>query len=138
MTNPIWLRVRHQVTAPWGPGKKVRAGRVRRLRPSERVLAEALDQLRVGVPLNWSQIEDDQELATLSALQPAAWECRAYEGIHVPSELRATLFEQLSARLPEARPEPVKEPPKALAGFSEKVQVLTQAEEDVPSLTGLS
>ena len=44
----------------------------RRLRPRERALANALDQLRQGVPLNWAQMEDDPELAVLVSLQSAA------------------------------------------------------------------
>ncbi len=136
MADPIWLRLRAHTSAPRKAARQGASATRPRLRASERVLVEALDQLRAGVPLNWSQVEDDPELATLSVLQAAAWECRARETVPVPSDLRIRLLEQLSGRLPEPRPEPVKEPPKALAGFSEKVQVLTQAEEDVPPLTG--
>lgn len=137
MSSSLWLRVRPHISTP-RRASKVNRVRIRILRASDRALAEAMDQLRAGVPLNWSQVEDDPELATLSALQAAAWECRTQAGSHAPPELRAELFERLSARLPEPQPEPVKQPPKALAGFSEKVPVLTQAEEDVPPLTGMS
>lgn len=104
-----------------------------RLRGAERRMANALNQLRQGVPLNWSQVEDDPELETLAIWQSAAQECRGAI-CEVPPELRSSLVSDLSRRLPEWKPEPAKVVPKSLAGFSEKVPVLTQVEEDVPSL----
>jgi hypothetical protein len=119
-----------KIGVPFGPPKS----RTRRLGRPERALAEALDQLGRGVPLNWTQIVDDPELIVLASLQKAALECRE-KPYSTPPELRHDLFEELSVRLPEPRPEPVKAQPKSLAGYSESVYVPTQAEEDVPALT---
>jgi hypothetical protein len=104
------------------------------LRPPERALADALDQLEAGVPLNWTQIEDDPELATLSGLQTAAQECRS-RYTPVPPELSAGLLADLTARLPQPKPEPAKKQPETPAGFTGKVYVPAQAEENVPALT---
>jgi hypothetical protein len=101
-----------------------------RLRGPESRLATALDQLCEGVPLNWGQMEDDPELITLARLQVAGEQCKE-ELIEVPPNLRATIIERLAPRLPEPKPQPVKEVPKSLAGFSENVQVLTQVEDDI-------
>ena len=103
------------------------------LRGPNRAMAEALDQLRSGVPLNWSQVEGSPELIALAALHAPARECHGLYPDTVPSQLRRELFERLASRLPEPTPEPVKAPPKSLAGFSENVPVLTQAEDDIPS-----
>jgi hypothetical protein len=86
------------------------------------------------VPLNWSQIEDDDALATLQFLQPAADEALARTSRDVPAGLRKAIYDDLEALLPEPKPVPVKEAPKSLAGFSERVQVLTQVEDDIPPL----
>jgi len=104
------------------------------LRGPERALADALEQLGQGVPLNWTQMEDDPELMVLASLQRAALEVR--EQPHpTPPALRRELVEELAARLPEPKPEPVKAQPKSLAGYSESVYVPPQAEENVPALT---
>lgn len=104
------------------------------LRGDERRLAAALSQLRQGVPLSWSQVEDDDALATLHFLQSAAGQITSQPGNEVTDELRQAAFADLDALLPQPKPVVVKEAPKSLAGFSERVQVLTQVEEDVPSL----
>lgn len=98
-------------------------------------MAQALDQLQAGVPLNWSQIDDDDELATLARLQPLARQWRNSTTLGAPPELQEKVLAQLDSRLPQPTAVPVKEPPKALAGFSENVPVLTQVEDDIPSLT---
>jgi hypothetical protein len=97
-------------------------------------MSEALAQLRAGVPLNWSQVEDDDALATLSFLQPAAIEAFTLAGLSNRADLRETIVADLRKRLPEPKPQPVMEKPKTMAGFSERVQVLTQVDEDVPPL----
>jgi hypothetical protein len=97
-------------------------------------MAEALDQLRAGVPLNWTQVEDDPELATLSYLEEVASEGRGRVINDTPAALRESILGDLSKRLPKPKPVVVKEAPKSLAGFSESVPVLTQAEEKVPQL----
>lgn len=98
-------------------------------------LAAALDQLREGVPLNWSQMEDDAELPVLALLWSVARESRELPVGDAPHELRASLLEGLAARLPQPKPEaPVRAQPKSLAGFSERVTVLTQVDEEVPPL----
>ncbi|HKP54086.1 MAG TPA: hypothetical protein VJ183_15725 [Chloroflexia bacterium] len=102
---------------------------------AERRMAEALDQLRAGVPLNWTQVEDDPELATLSYLEDVASEYRGRAVKDTPAALRADILDDLSKRLPKPKPVVVKEAPKSLAGFSESVPVLTQAEEKVPQLS---
>ncbi len=104
------------------------------LRGADKALSEALDQLRAGVPLNWSQVEDDPELATLDYLQRAAQMSREDATGVVATQLRQNLIETLSARMPYPRAKPVAPVPKPLAGFSESVHVLTQAEEDIPPL----
>jgi hypothetical protein len=109
-------------------------GRRARLRGANRRLADALQQLSLGVPLNWGQVEDDPELETLADIDPAAQECRRSVVGSVPPELRSRLIERLSKGLPAPKPKPVKKAPTSLAGFSENVMVLTQVEEDVPSL----
>jgi hypothetical protein len=89
--------------------------------------------LREGVPLNWGQVEDDLELLTLARLQGAAQEARLRAVGEPPASERAELIEQLAKRLPTpAPPKPARAIPKTLAGFSERVQVLTQVEENVP------
>jgi hypothetical protein len=125
----------HRVIQLKTQNSKLKTRPKRRLRPADRALADALDQLKAGVPLNWTQLEDDPEIATLAALQSAAQEGRDQIEGYVPSDLRAELAERLGARLRAYRPEPAKAPPKPLAGFSEAVPVLTQAEEPDPVLT---
>ncbi|HET6262558.1 MAG TPA: hypothetical protein VFG99_10015, partial [Chloroflexia bacterium] len=112
----------------------VRRVRASRLRGADRALANALSQLRAGVPLNWTQMEDDPELPVLASLHEVAQECVDRVAGDAPAEMRASLLEHLGKRLPDVKPEPVKAPPRTLAGFSERVQVLTQTEEDVPPL----
>jgi hypothetical protein len=79
-------------------------------------------------------MEDDPELPVLASLHEVAQECVDRVAGEAPAELRATLLEQLGKKLPVPKPEAVKAPPRTLAGFSERVQVLTQTEEDVPPL----
>ncbi len=105
-----------------------------RLRGANKRLADALHQLSLGVPLNWGQVEDDPELETLADIEAAAQEWRRVVAGSVPSELRTRLIERLTKQLPAPRAAQVKAAPKSLAGFSENVTVLTQVEEDVPSL----
>jgi hypothetical protein len=100
----------------------------------EREMATALAQLKSGVPLSWSQIEDDDALATLEFLQPAASEAITRARPDLPAGLRRTVYADFDARLPAPRPVAVKEQPKSLAGFSERVQVLTQVEEEIPPI----
>src|SRR5687768_8012663 len=119
--------------ARYRPLLKERDGRPRLIGSNKR-LAEALHQLSLGVPLNWGQVEDDPELETLADIDAAAQECRRAVAGSVPSELRARLIERLAKGLPEPKAQPVKAAPKSLAGFSENVMVLTQVEEDIPSL----
>jgi hypothetical protein len=108
-----------------------------RLRRAERAMSEALAQLREGVPLNWGQVEDDPELLTLARLQGAAQESRL-QPIPAPSPAdRSALIERLAKRLPAPRPATEKPAPRSLAGFSERVQVLTQAEDDVSLRTNI-
>jgi hypothetical protein len=104
------------------------------LRGPERRLANALDQLRAGVPLNWTQVEDDPELATLSYLDDVASECRERVLRETPASLREAILGDLSKRLPKPKPIPVKVVPKTLAGFSENVPVMTQTEDNIPQL----
>src|SRR5688572_23230986 len=95
-------------------------------------MAEALEQLRSGVPLNWGQIEDDPELATLARLQEAGEQARMMPLREPDAEFKAALVQRLAKRLPE--PTTSTAPPatpQTLAGFSERVQVLTQVEDDV-------
>ena len=134
MVSRIWVRAKKSGAARRSPGRPTGL-RAKRMRPADRALSAALDQLRAGVPLIWTQIEDDSEIATLSALQDAAWECKTGSSSRPNLQLKQELFDRLSARLPAPKPVPVKEPPRALAGFSERVPVLTQAEEDVPRLS---
>ncbi|MFL5733595.1 MAG: hypothetical protein ACJ78Q_10380 [Chloroflexia bacterium] len=108
--------------------------RTRRLGPRDRALADALDQLGQGVPLNWTQLEDDPELAVLASLGSAAMECRE-QAYPTPPGLRRDLFQEWAARLPEPKQAPVQEQPRALAGYSENVYVPPQAEEEVPTLS---
>lgn len=107
------------------------------LHGASRRLAEALEQLRDGVPLNWGQIEDDPQLATLARLQEAGQECRLTPLREPSSALKATLFHQLSATLPAPKPKQEKVMPKSLAGFSENVPVLTQVEDDIRLTTDI-
>ena len=105
-----------------------------RLRGANRRLADALQQLSLGVPLNWGQVEDDPELETLADIDAAAQACRRRVVGSVPPEVRSRLIERLAKDLPAPKPKQVKAEPKSLAGFSENVMVLTQVDEDVPSL----
>ena len=139
--NLCGLRLRHPLNgrptqpAISRPGQTaIRRVRISRLRGADRALANALSQLRAGVPLNWTQMEDDPELPVLASLHEVAQECVDRVAGDAPAELRATLLEQLGKKLPEPKLEAVKAPPRTLAGFSERVQVLTQTEEDVPPL----
>lgn len=102
-----------------------------RLRGADRRLADALDQLRSGVPLNWGQVEDDPEMATLARLQKAGQECRLLPLREPSPEMRESLIELLSAQLPRPVVKLRKGAPKSLAGFSESVPVLTQVEDDI-------
>ena len=105
-----------------------------RMGRSERKLEAALNQLRSGVPLNWTQIEDDPELVTLARVYEVAQQARGYAQEPVPPNLRAETLDRISKRLPKPKPQQVKQAPKSLAGFSENVPVLTQAEDDLPGL----
>jgi hypothetical protein len=105
--------------------------RTLRLRGANRRLASALDQLRSGVPLNWGQVEDDPEMATLARLQQAGQECRAMPLREPSPEMKAALIERLSKRLPAPKVKQEKTAPKSMAGFSESVQVLTQVEDNI-------
>ncbi|MEO8285857.1 MAG: hypothetical protein ABI670_05440 [Chloroflexota bacterium] len=109
------------------------AERNARLRGADQAMASALEQLRSGVPLNWGQVEDDPELATLARLQQAGEECRLMPLRVMSAEAKEALLDQLSGRIKvRQRPaKPEKVAPKTLAGFSENVQVLTQVEENV-------
>jgi hypothetical protein len=104
-----------------------------RLSKGERKLEEALEQLRSGVPLNWMQMEDDPELVTLSRLYSIARQAYPPGLDSLPHGLQADTLDRLSKRLPAPKPQP-KQAPKSLAGFSESVPVLTQAEDDLPQL----
>ena len=112
-----------------------------RLRGPNKKLADALDQLLAGVPLNWGQVEDDPELLTLARLQVAGQECRLQHVTETTADERATLLQRLAPTLDKIKrvpaPKAEKVVPKSLAGFSEKVQVLTQPEEDVPVNTNV-
>ena len=111
-------------------------GEVPRLRGRDARAAEALEQLRAGVPLNWGQIEDDPELATLARLQEAGDQARMMPLREPDLEFKAALTERLSKRLPA--PKEVSAPPvkrQSMAGFSERVQVLTQVEDNVSLMT---
>jgi hypothetical protein len=101
------------------------------LRGANRRLAQALDQLRSGVPLNWGQVEDDPEMATLARLQQAGQECRLLPLREPSVEMKESLLNDLSARLPRPVAKPQKGVPKTLAGFSESVPVLTQVEDEL-------
>ncbi len=103
------------------------------LRGAHRRLAEALDQLHAGVPLNWGQVEDDEQLAVLAGLYEVTLQCREQVPTALPADLRQAVLDDVSARFPEYKP-PQVERPRSLAGFSERVPVLTQVEEDVPPL----
>lgn len=105
-----------------------------RMGRAERKMEEALNQLNSGVPLNWTQMEDDPELVTLARLYSVARTSPHYGLDSLPPDLQADTLERLSKRLPAPKPEPVKQAPRSLAGFSENVTVLTQAEEDLPQL----
>jgi hypothetical protein len=100
----------------------------------DRQMAHALTQLKSGVPLSWSQIEDDDALATLQFLQPASAEAITRARQDLPADLRRAVYAEMEARLPAPKPVVVKEQPKSLAGFSERVQVLTQVEEEIPPI----
>lgn len=102
-----------------------------RLRGAERRLSGALEQLRSGVPLNWGQVEDDPELATLARLQQAGEECRLAPVREPSAQLKADLVERLAPMLPKPQEKQERTAPKTMAGFSENVQVLTQVDEDV-------
>jgi hypothetical protein len=102
-----------------------------RLRGANRRLAQALEQLRSGVPLNWGQVEDDPEMATLARLQQAGEESRLMPLREPSSEMKVSLVNALSARLPRPVVKPQKAVPKTMAGFSESVPVLTQVEDEV-------
>lgn len=95
-------------------------------------VAGALDQLREGVPLNWSQMEDDPELVTLARLYPLAKEAHSQALDALPANLRSNVEARVAKRLPTAKATAlVKQTPTTLAGFSERVQVLTQVEDDI-------
>lgn len=107
-------------------------GRAPRLRGRDRAMAQALEQLASGVPLNWGQIEDDPEMATLARLQEAGEQARTMRLREPDAEFKAALVQRLAPRLPrpkDAPPRPAT--PQTMAGFSERVQVLTQVEENV-------
>jgi hypothetical protein len=97
-------------------------------------MATALTQLKSGVPLSWSQIEDDDALATLQFLQPASAEAITRARRDLPADLRRAVYAEMEARLPAPKPVVIREQPKSLAGFSERVQVLTQVEEEIPPI----
>jgi hypothetical protein len=102
-------------------------------------MAQALEQLAAGVPLNWGQIEDDPEMATLARLQEAGEQARIMPLREPDAEFKAALVQRLAPRLPrpkDASPRPAA--PQTMAGFSERVQVLTQVEENVRLTTDWS
>ncbi|HEX8599927.1 MAG TPA: hypothetical protein VF952_15615 [Chloroflexia bacterium] len=105
-----------------------------RLGKAERKMEEALNQLRSGVPLNWLQMEDDPELVTLARLYSVARHAPRPGLEALPPRLQEDTLDRLSKRLPAPKPQPLKQAPTSLAGFSENVTVLTQAEEDLPPL----
>ncbi len=105
-----------------------------RLGKAEGRLAAALDQLRDGVPLNWLQMEGDPELVTLARLHPVAQEVRSLGLEALPPGFQESLADKLGKSLPPPKAKPAKAAPKSLAGFSENVPVLTQAQENVPEL----
>jgi hypothetical protein len=126
------LRTRSQNSPPRRVPLSGSGGATVRLRGPGRRMSQALDQLRAGVPLNWGQVEDDPELATLARLQEAGAECRAMTVPEPSADFRAHLFDTLSARLPREKALPqAPTAPRTLAGFSERVQVLTQADDNV-------
>jgi hypothetical protein len=112
-----------------------------RLRGPNKRLAEALDQLIGGVPINWGQVEDDPELLTLARLQVAGQECRLQLVTEPSLTERDAILDALSPTLDRIKHAPApraeKVAPKSMAGFSEKVQVLTQVEDDVAIHTNI-
>src|SRR5215213_11928583 len=102
-----------------------------RLGAGDRALSDALVQLLDGVPLNWGQVEDDPELLTLARLQGAAQAARLQYAPGPSAAARAAWIEQKARELPVPKKKAEKVVPKSMAGFSERVQVLTQVEEDV-------
>jgi hypothetical protein len=128
-----WIRRTGENSARTRPQSSLGA-KLLPLRGPERRLANALDQLRSGVPLNWTQVEDDPELATLSYLEDVASECRGRVLGETPTSLREDILGDLSKRLPKPKPVAVKVVPKTLAGFSENVPVMTQTEDNIPQL----
>lgn len=105
-----------------------------RLGRAERKMEEALNQLRSGVPLNWLQMEDDPELVTLARLYSVARHAPRPGLEALPPRLQENTLERLGKRLPAPKQQPIKQTPTSLAGFSENVTVLTQAEDDLPPL----
>jgi len=105
-----------------------------RLRGTNRSMYNALEQVRSGIPLNWTQIEDDPALQALAYLS-SNQELTGWGGKPLPEGLRTGIYRNLAGKLPAPKEKPKQEAPKPLAGFSESVPVLTQAEENVPTLS---
>lgn len=102
-----------------------------RMGRAEMRLEAALEQLCEGVPLNWTQIEDDPELVALARLYAVAQESMSQGLEALPPDLQRDTIERMSKRLPRPKPVVVRAAPKSLAGFSENVPVLTQVEDDI-------
>jgi hypothetical protein len=81
-------------------------------------------------------MESDDQLAVLARVEDSARHIREQTPLDAPPDLRAGLLDALSTRLPAPRPTPApaSAPNRSLAGFSERLSVFTQAEEDVPPL----
>ena len=115
------------------PGRRKAPARPR-LRGANRALHDALSQLHEGVPLNWSQVEDDPELITLAQLANRNnW--RGQITGPMPSELKNELYGRLDRIIPRPKPKQVRKTPRSLAGFSENVPVLTQVEDEIQPLS---
>lgn len=120
----------------YSPGKerprRIAAGQhPSRTGKAEARLEAALDQLRDGVPLNWSQLERDPEMLTLARLYSAAREARNQGLETLPPDLQQSTVERMVKRLPKVRQQAVRIAPTSLAGFSENVPVLTQVEDNI-------
>ncbi len=113
------------------PIRSIFKQRPTRMSKAEARLEAALNQLRDGVPLNWTQLEDDPEMVTLARLHAVAQEARSQGLEALPPNLQRNATERMSTRLPRPKQQIVKVAPKSLAGFSENVPVLTQVEENI-------
>lgn len=113
------------------PRRIAASQRPSRIGKAEARLEAALNQLRDGVPLNWSQLESDPEMLILARLYSVAREARNQGPEAMPHDLQQQTSERMVKRLPEARQQTVKVAPTSLAGFSENVPVLTQVEDNI-------